>query len=229
LRIQRDDLAVQLQIDALRRVVGGFLQRQPFRLRGSRQEVLGQIGAVDREIAVGAEHGHASVEALLAQPPRGGITGRATADDDDLPWRILARPRRRCRRARHRLAHVYDIAADFGTPAPQRGKCRCAAGRAGAQVEAGVVPGTVDLSVGVAALGQRRAVVRAMRADRMHAAVVQTDQQHGLIADMPGQRGVARDRGQRDAAGKIGAREGTVFVRHGHSLRFLSRSVAGHV
>ena len=121
-------------------------------------------GSGDRRAAiVGAEQQDLAVVALAAQRLGRRFAGRARADDGDGPQRRLAPQaspaRRAARRTRIGRAGALDVVAGEGV---QR---RRAQRRAGAQIEAGVVPGAADGVAVERALGQRAAVVGAGRAD----------------------------------------------------------------
>ena len=63
-------------------VILGRAQRYPVVLRGSRQEILRQVGPIARWRRVGADHRDGTCIAFPAENVRGGQPGRAAADDD---------------------------------------------------------------------------------------------------------------------------------------------------
>ena len=143
--------------------------------------------------------------ALAPQHLRGREARRAAADDDDLirRWRCTVR--------RRRLRHLALVAerrscpvARSTSPARQRIQRRRAQRLAGAQAEAGVVPGAAHGVADHQPFGERAAVVGAGRLDREDLAAG-LHQQHVFLADMAEQFAVL-ERSERHAPGSGRAR-----------------------
>src|SRR5713101_1318702 len=73
--------SIEAQLDALPRVVLFGMQVHLRQLDLAAQKLLGQVGTVVGTILVGADDGHLTVEALLAQHERGRVAAATPADD----------------------------------------------------------------------------------------------------------------------------------------------------
>ena len=117
-------------------------------------------------------------------------TGGAAADDDDV---APAHPPLAARRAAFGcvafLAHEDAAVALLDLPALDRTQGRRAQGLAGAQIEAGVMPGAAHCLADHEAVGERPVVVAAMSADGEHIGAA-AHQQNLLVADMPGETAI---------------------------------------
>ena len=173
-------------------------EEDPLLGRGAGEVVLRQVGAIDRVGALGADQRDRARVAVLAQGLDAGHAGGAAADDDDRRRRA---GRGRGGRRRALRADPDPAAGDLDVPARDR-RQRRAAGRAGGEVEAGVVPRAPDRAAGDQALGQRSAVVGAGRADRVDAGAV-AHQHDGLVADPAEHRRAVAQLALGDALGQV--------------------------
>ena len=184
------DLGVEPQVDAGFGVEVVRPQRQPVLRRAAGEIVLRQVGPVDRRRGIVAQHHDAAAIILPPQHLGRGKARRATADDDDPAGRIGRRLRRAAsaarafRRTKMRPSSLLDL------PDRERIERRRARRLAGAQIEAGVMPGTADALADHEAFGERPVVMAAMRADREDLRA-RAHQQHFLVADMA-EQGLAR-------------------------------------
>ncbi len=154
-------------------------KRHPFFGRGARQVVLGQIGAIDRQVRVRADQHQLAAVALAAQSLGSGVAGGSGTHDDD--------PRRRSSgagrqfRLRQAFAHPHPLALSNHLVAWDRVQRRRAQRRAGAQIEARMVPRAAHRPVDEQSLVERSRVVSAGGADREYF-LAPARQQDGLAA-----------------------------------------------
>ncbi len=196
-------------------IEGVVLQRHPGRVRLAGEIVLGKVRPVVGRQRIGAQQRQLARIAEIAQPLGRREPRRPAADDDD---RLRVARRRSLGRVRRRqlLAHERLAVRHLDFPAIDRRQGRRLERRAGAQVEAGVVPGASQRRPDLQAVLQRAAVVAAGAADRDQLAI-NPGQHHRLVADVAADDAVVGNFAKLQPLGEIGAARG-VGIRHG-SLR----------
>ncbi len=199
----------------------GAAQREPVLGGGAGEEVLGQVGAIDRRLFADQRDGVGVAEA--AQRLGGSGPGGAGTDDH---YRL--RVGRRLAIGDRRLDRSLDgdLAVALGGAVHRN---RVEGGRPhrlpGGDIEHGVVPGTVQPLAVAQAFAQRPAVVGAAAADG--ADTVGCPYHHYRLAvEMAHERHVAADGlGGDGLGGEIGAGKFDSSC-HGDLLRLLSRPVS---
>ena len=215
--IDADDFGVEPQFDGILGVKRVRPQRQPILRRAAGKIVLRQVRPVDRRRAVIAEHHDAAAVLAPAQHLGRGKTGGAAADDDDLLRRIARRRLAARSRLRALLLDEDAAVALLDSPARHRAQGRRARRLPGAQIEAGVVPGTAHALADNDTVGERAVIVAAMGADREHLGA-DAHEQHLLVADMADKLAVDEVR-EGNALGQIRAARRRLLLRHGRVLR----------
>ena len=213
-RVDRGHTGAELQLDPPLVIELARMERDPLLGGVAGQVVLGEIGAVVGRRVVGADERDGAGVTLAAQPLGGGVGGGAGADDDHR-FRARAarggartgagRSNRRRRRWRQLFANRDPVPLALHPVARHRVQRRRAQRLAGAQAEAGVVPGAAHGIADQQPLGQRSAVVGAMGSDGEDLVAV-TRQQHRLAARVAEQAAARRAAGGAD-------------LRKRHSLR----------
>ena len=194
-RIDGGDVGLEPQVDAVLGVEVVAAQRHPFLGRVAGEIVLGEVGPVDRRGVVVAQHDDAALVLLAPQHLGRREAGSAAAHDHD-PVR-----RRRPPAWRAGLASVCALLRDedlavalLDRPAVDRAERRRAQRLAGAQAEAGVMPGAAHRVADQQPFGERAVIVAAVRADGEDLAAA-ARQQHLLVADMADQHAAVGELG----------------------------------
>jgi hypothetical protein len=211
LGIDGGHFGIQTQVDFGLRIKAVRTQRQPILRRAAGEIVLRQVGTVDRCCGFAAQHDDAAAELLPPQHLRRGESRRTPADDDDCSGRI-----EEALAARLRLVALLPdhdaIALLLDLPHRKRAQRRRARRFPGAQIEAGVMPGTADAVADHKAFRQRPMVVTAMGVDGENLGS-RAHQQNILVTDVP-EQGPAGERAWRDALGEIGAGGCGLLISH---------------
>jgi hypothetical protein len=186
LGIDRDDIALEPQVDMSFRVKTVRPQRQPIFRRAAGEVIFRQVRPIHRRRSIVAQHDNAAGKFLPPQHLGRGKTRRAAADDHDSTGHISGRLA-----ARFGLfALVPDdnsVALMLDLPDRQPAKRRGARGFSAAQIEAGVVPGTADAVADHEAIRERPVIMAAICVDGENLPSG-AHQQDILVADMPEQR-----------------------------------------
>ena len=217
LGVDRGDARSEPKVDIGIRVENIRTQRHPILRRAAGQIILGQIRPVDRRRRIVAEHDDFAAKLLPSQHLGRGKTRGAAADNDD-PAGCIDRSFRR----RHRLLALSPdkdaIALVVDLPDRKRTEGRRTRGLAGAQIEAGVMPGAANGFADHEPLGERSVVMAAMRVDGVDRST-RAGQHDLLIADVAKQ-GIAWEIGC-NALSEIGSGWRGLRFCHGCSLRSL--------
>ena len=209
-RVDRGDAGAHPQIDPVLGIELARAQRDPFLGGGPREIVLREVGAIVGWVGVGPDQHDGSLVALPAQHLRCGMAGRAGADDQD-------RRRGGGRGGDRRGALAGDanqISAANDVEAGQGIERRRSLRGAGAQVEAGVVPGTAHHAVADRPLGQRTTVMGAGRPDGEDL-LAPPHHQHGVFAGVSDDRLPVHELGQRDPRRQIRSAWLSLVSAHG--------------
>jgi hypothetical protein len=204
-RVDSSDFAAKLELDRLLLVELERAQRHPVFRRVSREIVLRAIGPVVGGGVVRGEERHLAGKPFPAQHLGGGKSGSpATHDHDAVRMRALTASLagRRLSGGFDFFAHEHRAVALFHAPARHRIEGGRSERLAGAQAEAGMVPGTAHDIANDQSLSERAAVVRAGRANREQF-IAATRQQHGLLAHMPAHHGAVAKISERNPAREI--------------------------
>ena len=153
-------------------------QRQPFLRRAAGEIVLREIGAIERRRVLGAQHDELAREPQAPQFRRGREARRAAADDHHRFRGLRGGGGAGFRRAF--AAHENLAVPTFDRPAGKGVERGGAQDFPRGEVEARVVPGTMDLPAQDESVDERRVVMRAMRADRENLVFAQ-HQQHFFV------------------------------------------------
>src|SRR5579863_6683838 len=225
--VDAGNFGAEPQLDVVLRIKRIGAQRQPILRRAAGKIILGQIGPVDRRRAIIAQHHDAAAVVAPPQHLGRGEAGGAAADDDDLSGRIRRRgpAARFCLRA---LVLDEDAAVPLlDIPAGERAQRGRAHRFPGAQIEAGVMPGTAHALADHDALGERAVIVAAMRGDGEYFGAA-AHEQHLLVADMADELAVG-EVWERDPLGQVRAARRGLFLRHRRVPLFTQsrREIAG--
>ena len=182
LGIDRGDFAVEPQVDLGIGVKIVRPQRQPILRRAAGEIILRQVRPVDRRRGIVAQHDDAAAKLLPPQHLGRGKARRAAADDHDLAGRIDG-PRDARLRLLALLPDEDAIALALDLPDRKRIERRRARRFAGAQIEAGVMPGAADALADHESFRERPVIMAAMRVDGENLRPG-AHQQDILVADM---------------------------------------------